>query len=877
MKTQHSELMESPSPDQALGIDDLVVHVEPTVPNQFPSVDGIKYKIAIVGEAPGIDEIREGKPFVGAAGRLMNALLARCNILRAACFIGNVSQHRPPNNDITKFDWNGPEIQGGLAKLKADLQQFQPNVVILLGNTALAAFHPNQNFDHNDHSDKSDAPSISAWRGSILQGSLDGYNVKVIPTYHPASALRVDENIPYILFDFKRSRGDGEYPELNLPIRHFDLNLSAAETIARLDALPADARVSIDIEGGTYGIPCISFTDDPAHGFIVAFIGGNSTSRWSVEDEVEVWRSVKRVCENPLQPKVLQNSLYDRFVLAYAFGILIRNVKYDTMLMHWERYCEMKKSLAVQASIYTREPYYKEDRTANDLHTFFEYCCKDSAVTLEIQRKIDGALTVNDRSHCDFNHAMLNPMLYMELRGIRYDSDKAAAKREELQKEINGFQVQLDALTGTPLNVKSWVQKQDYLYRKLGLPVQFIKGKNKKITSNDEAILRLWKKTARPELELMLNVIRRRTIMGMLKIKTDKDGRVRGAYSVVGTETGRISVKKSPTGSGTNLQTTPDENTLYTEGVMREGLRVLLLADIDHDMCQVDLEGADNWTVGAHCMRLGDPNMILDLKAKIKPAKVLVLMTRGVPIPHDRAALAALCEGVSKNDPLYFAAKQVCHGSNYGMQPKLVSERIFIESDGMLNITVAECLILQNAYFQHYPGVKAWQRWVQEQVKQKRELMSASLHTRRFFGNPYDQDTYNQAYSDEPQANTTYCTNKFILALWRDPANRVAEVRPEFIVNGIGQFLRGAVMENTRRGRVARFGDRVVRAGSVIIEPLHQVHDAGIQQWPTVLRDWARERVKAASQQTLTIAGQQIIIPGEGNFGPSWGELHHKL
>src|SRR6516164_4787530 len=69
------------------------------------------YRIAVIGDAPGRDEEIQGKPFVGMAGKMLNNLLQHAGIVRAACFVGNICQHRPPNNDIKRFALDGPEIQ----------------------------------------------------------------------------------------------------------------------------------------------------------------------------------------------------------------------------------------------------------------------------------------------------------------------------------------------------------------------------------------------------------------------------------------------------------------------------------------------------------------------------------------------------------------------------------------------------------------------------------------------------------------------------------------------------------------------------------------------------------------------------------------------
>ena len=91
----------------------------------------------------------------------------------------------------------------------------------------------------------------------------------------------------------------------------------------------------------------------------------------------------------------------------------------------------------------------------------------------------------------------------------------------------------------------------------------------------------------------------------------------------------------------------------------------------------------------------------------------------------------------------------------------------------------------------------------------------------------------------EPQANTTCATNRAIQQLWNDPENR--------------------------------------SNGKLIIEPLHQVHDAVIGQFPKEVTDWAVAKIKSYFQNPLTIAGMSITIPFDGGYGASWGELDNKL
>lgn len=805
-----------------------------TVPNKFPTIAS-EHRLAIVGEAPGAQEIQAGEPFVGPSGRLLDGLLSRNNILRSSCFLGNVSQHRPPGNDISAFPWTSEEIQGGIVKLKEDLRAFKPNLVLALGGTALRALC-------------GDERSILNWRGSLFWSDW-GY--KTLASLHPAFCIRPPQSgLPLLNFDIRKAALQRQSPELHLPIRQFDLELTQPELCDHLAQMQhSGLEVSIDIEGYVSDLPCLSFSTDPLHGIIVPFAKEQGKNHWDTsEEEGKVWLAVKAILEDTSCPKILQNGLYDRFVLFWSHGILIRNFKFDTMVMHWEKYCELKKSLGLQCSIYTNEPYYKGDRKAQDVKTFRTYCCKDSAVTLEIKQRVYPTLTTAERASFEFGMAMQDPLLYMEVRGIRFDTALRDSKVTKLGLEIDVLNAQVTASVGKELNVKSPKQKREYLYGTLGLPEQFTRGKTRKVTTNYEAILNLSKKNPdKKELVDIIEVTSLRTLRSSLGMGVDPDGRVRCSYNSYKadedkggpTSTGRLACSESLTGSGTNLQTIPDEDTNYPEGhLLRPGFRDMFLADEGYEMFQCDLAGADTWTVAAHAKRLGDSLMMEDLLNGIKVAKLLVIAIKGnqeVMGIKDVPTLKRLCSEVSKEDPMYFASKQGIHGTHYGMKKMTLSARIFIESQGKINVPASMCEKIQQLYLRRYPGVLSWQRWVANELRTKRQISSASGHTRRFFGNPHEDTVLNSALSDEPQNNTTYATNRAALNLWLDPENK----RPD---------------------------------GSLIIEPLHQVHDALVGQWPVGVRDWAKAKVRSYFNNELTIAGLRLVIPFSGQFGKNWKE-----
>jgi uracil-DNA glycosylase len=122
----------------------------------------------IVGEAPGFNEDRQGEPFVGAAGKLLDTLLARIGLSRSDVYITNVLKCRPPMNR----DPMPNEVEACSPYLKEQMDLVRPKVVLILGRHALERLMPGQG-------------SISRIHGSLIRRGEVAY----VPLYHPAAAL----------------------------------------------------------------------------------------------------------------------------------------------------------------------------------------------------------------------------------------------------------------------------------------------------------------------------------------------------------------------------------------------------------------------------------------------------------------------------------------------------------------------------------------------------------------------------------------------------------------------------------------------------------------------------------------------------------------
>lgn len=128
-------------------------------------------ELVFVGEGPGRDEDRQGLPFVGAAGQLLDKMIGAMGFSQDEVYICNVVKCRPPENRTPR-----PEEARACARfLRPQLQLVRPQIIVALGRCA--AEHLGV------------APAQGSWRGRV--GSYDG--VPVMPTYHPAFLLRSPE------------------------------------------------------------------------------------------------------------------------------------------------------------------------------------------------------------------------------------------------------------------------------------------------------------------------------------------------------------------------------------------------------------------------------------------------------------------------------------------------------------------------------------------------------------------------------------------------------------------------------------------------------------------------------------------------------------
>lgn len=289
-------------------------------------------------------------------------MLSEAGIHRADCFLTNVFNLRPANNDIETLCVSKSEDRSGLpslkagkylhhqylpevARLKKEITDLRPNIAILLGNTAAWALLGTN--------------GISKIRGTVAAGH--GAQ-KCLPTFHPAAILRDWSLRAVTVLDLAKAERESHFPEIRRPERTVYIDPSLADMEWYYDNFLASAkRISFDIETARDQITCIGFAPSPASALVIPFHDPRKPAHnyWPTQqEEVQAWAYVRRVLDLPC-PKVGQNFLYDINFLWSKYGIPVRNAEHDCMLLHHALQPESQKGLGFLGSVYTSESSWK--------------------------------------------------------------------------------------------------------------------------------------------------------------------------------------------------------------------------------------------------------------------------------------------------------------------------------------------------------------------------------------------------------------------------------------------------------------------------------------------------------------------------------------
>lgn len=743
------------------------------VPGRGP----IGAKLMVIGECPTPQDTDAGMPFTGAVGRELDYILRDAGIYRPNCWTTNVSKyHVPPNLPGQKIPFTiraknlGIDIDTQLKELQVEINDVNPNCILALGGSALWAL--------------TGKGKIGSHRGSILHGM--GH--KLVPTYKPNDLLHHalgSEFIGYwnrqiMVVDAKRALAQSQFPDMRLPIRTIEICRNSAQLAEYRKRYKGKIKMAVDIEANGTCVPvCIGFAHSKGHAIVVPLwnVGGISTIPDS--DMVQIWIIVAEMLHE--FDIVGQNFNYDRDKIL-RLGFSIRRLADDTMLKAMAINPELPKGLGFNTSIYTEEPFYKDEGMyEGSIEDLFKGCGKDACVTFEINEAMNADVDELGMRSFYKNFLMKLPEFYwgIERQGFRVDPDERDRLLHKYIEWDERIRHELFTLVGAEVNVNSHVQVKVLLFDNFGLPRRDSSGEED-ITALLNSPTAIKSDTHRRVCELILEGRRvRKSISTYLMALPDYDGRMRTTYFPC-LDTGRTSTgqqdppirpsieirdydgKKKNKVCGTAFQT------MTKHGDIGADIRGMYVPDI----CHIEIGPDDKITI------IEEEEIFIQADSSQAEARVVALLamdekTLAMYDSNDIHALtASWFFGGSESDyskkvlgyehPIRFAGKTLRHAGHLGAGKRRAAIELNTQARKykipiQVNETITERAL--QIFHAKSPRIQqVFQAQVIEAVKRNRRLVAplpygvaAAIGGQRTFFERMGDELYRQAFSYIPQ------------------------------------------------------------------------------------------------------------------------------
>jgi uracil-DNA glycosylase family 4 len=741
-----------------------------------PGHGSIGAKLFILGEAPSYQETAAGLPFVGPSGKELDRLNFDSGITRGNCWVSNVCKYEvPPNLPGKKIPFAirarnvGIDMEVQLHELQEEINGIKPNCILALGGTALWAL--------------SGKTKIGYYRGSIMHGM----GVKFVPTYHPAHLLHQSSggefkgywNRQVMIFDFKRALYQSKFPELVLPSRTLEICQNSAQLAEFRDRYKNSIRMAVDIEANGTCIPvCIGLSLAKHHGMVVPLWNCEGISHIPDSDLVQMWILLSEMLYE--KDIIGQNFNYDRDKIK-RLGFVIRNLVSDTMLKAHAINPELPKGLAFNTSIFTEEPFYKDEGmykgSVSDLLTG---CARDACVTYEVDEAMDADLDeLGQRSFFE-NFLMKLPDLYwaIERQGLRVDS----AQRDSLLRKYvewdERVRYELFKLVGTEVNVNSPTQVAVLLWDNLQLPRKNTTGEED-ITALLNSPTAIKKPESRKICELILEGRRvRKSISTYLMALPDYDGRMRTTYFPC-LDTGRTSTGQQDPPIRPNVEVV-DENGKKKTKVLGTAFQTMTKhGDIGADVRSMYVPDISHFElINGELVEIEEEEVFVQADSSQAEARVVALLSNDEDTlrmydEHDIHALtASWFFGGSESDyskkilgyehPIRFAGKTLRHAGHLGAGKRRASIELNTQARKYkIPIAITEAIAERALKIFHAKSPKVqqvFQAEVIEALKRNRQLIApvpygvdAPMGGKRTFYERFGEELFRQGFSYIPQ------------------------------------------------------------------------------------------------------------------------------
>jgi DNA polymerase-1 len=624
-------------------------------------------------------EAQRGIPFSGPSGRLLNVVLKHIGVNRDDVFLTNACLCRPQNNATPP----PAAVRACNGRLVDELQEAGAGDIMALGNTAAQALL-------DTRTGITGLRVGSGYTSSKVPGS------RIIPTFHPAAALRNADSFPFIVRDFEKLKSNVEVSWKEPSWRATDGPDDALAVIAALHKV--DAPFVVDIETGIekddafdhpteYDILCIGIAYGPDK---VVVLDGPSLGEERVQQAlVELLR-----CKH----LVFQNGKYDQSGLwRWTKGETV--TWFDTMLAH---YCLDERpgthSLDFLGQEFLGAPNwkhvmvpYKGNYANAPRDVLYKYCAYDCAVEYQMYILLEERLEkFGLRPLHDFLCQAADQLMYLEMNGFPIDIDYLNQLLVDYLEITDKLEKELHEIAGGYINPRSPAQIKEWFL-----------SKNVRVDSTDENTCELLKRKVPADGQVRQFIDKLLEYRGEQKLystyikgtaKRLHRGRVYPTYLLHGTVTGRLSCRNP------NLQNIPRGSVIRKLFVPSGPERVLIQADYSQAELRV-----------LCCLAQDDylRDIFLDPERDI----------------HGEFAEKLYGPGWTKEQRV--RTKAYVFGLSYGREEYSIAMEY--------NIPVAEAKRGMELFFKAIPDVVAFQTEVKKRVLRNEDLVTPFGRHRRFW------------------------------------------------------------------------------------------------------------------------------------------------
>lgn len=618
-------------------------------------VEGTPAKYLIVGEAPGSEEARAGRPFVGPSGQLLDAVLTAVDVLPSETYRTNVVLCRPPGNSTPP----DKALSCCRPRLLAELNEHPTAVLIATGGEAARALGL--------------ATGILKSRGKWAKSEALGYR-PYMPTLHPAFVLRNPPSIRELILDFEKAKLP--VPD---PIPDFEpFILELPNDSGHLKFGPHVDEVVFDVE-----------TDANGRLLSINLAWGATLDQTSViVAPTGRWDCVGQALNQPNIQYIAHNGKFDVNVLRRN-GIEAR-CDFDTMLANYalderkggsNQYGQFNigvHGLKVLAGYYFDAPNYDAeidthakrgggyDMARVPPELLYRYGVLDAHYTYRLKHLLAAQLRAEGIEDWPFRGLLMpasDAFTLVEERGFRIDTQLLHRLRNAWAHQLELNWNKMERLCGHEFNPRSPIQVAKVLYDEFKLPpppvrkgigTSFKAGTNR---STDKTALVLNQDAPGKGGEFVRAMLFQRRLEKLLGSYVEAiddrlwpDGRIRTSVKIHGTETGRVS---SEDPALLNLPRADDKE----DGQYGKSIRDLFIASEGMGLVAVDLSQAEMRIVAALS---GEPT--------------LVTAFREGRDPHGSVAVAVFGEGSGEEER--YVAKAINFGFLYGGGRNVLIDRV---------------------------------------------------------------------------------------------------------------------------------------------------------------------------------------------------------